>query len=91
MGDQAIHEILLGSRPVHQEFTLGRFDLVSGSDLPDARLAYKTHGQLNKAGDNCVLLPSYYTGTHASYEPWIGTGQVLDRSEERRVGKECPV
>lgn len=65
---------------MHQEITLGRFDLVSGSDLPDARLAYKTHGQLNRAGDNCVLLPSYYTGTHASYEPWIGTGQVLDPS-----------
>jgi homoserine O-acetyltransferase len=65
---------------VHQEFALGRFGLVSGSNLPAARLAYKTHGQLNRAGDNCILLPSYYTGTHASYEPWIGPDRALDPS-----------
>ena len=63
-----------------QEFALGRFGLVSGSNLPDARLAFQTHGTLNRAGDNCVLLPSYYTGTHASYEPWIGPGRALDPS-----------
>ena len=63
---------------MHQEFALGRFGLVSGLDLPDATLAYRTYGKLNEAGDNCVLLPSYYTGTHASYEPWIGPGRMLD-------------
>jgi homoserine O-acetyltransferase len=77
MGDQAVPEVLLGS-PVHQEFALGRFGLVSGLDLPDATLAYRTYGKLNEAGDNCVLLPSYYTGTHASYEPWIGPARMLD-------------
>lgn len=65
---------------MHQEFALGRFELVSGSNLPDARLAYRSYGTLNEAGDNCILLPSYYTGTHASYEPWIGAGQLLDPS-----------
>jgi len=77
MGDQALPEVLL-SGPVHQEFVLGRFGLVSGLDLPDAKLAYKTYGELNEARDNCILLPSYYTGTHASYEPWIGPGRMLD-------------
>ncbi|MBX0300909.1 alpha/beta fold hydrolase [Cryobacterium sp. 1639] len=62
---------------MHREFALGRFELVSGSNLPDATLAYQTHGVLNEAGDNCILLPSYYTGTHASYQPWIGPG-LLD-------------
>jgi homoserine O-acetyltransferase len=65
---------------VHKEYALGRFELASGSNLPSARLAYQTHGELNGAGDNCVLLPSYYTGTHASYEPWIGPGRLLDPS-----------
>jgi homoserine O-acetyltransferase len=41
-------------------------------------LAYATHGALNAAGDNCVLLPTYYTGTHDSYAPLIGPGRALD-------------
>jgi homoserine O-acetyltransferase len=41
-------------------------------------LAYDTYGTLNAAGDNCVLLPTYYTGTHASYARMIGPGRALD-------------
>ncbi|MET0354461.1 MAG: alpha/beta fold hydrolase, partial [Plantibacter flavus] len=63
---------------MHQVLDLGRFALESGADLPEARLAYTTQGALNADGDNAVLLPSYYTGTHASYEPWIGPGRALD-------------
>lgn len=65
---------------MHKVHSLGRFGLVSGSDLPQAELAYRTWGTLNDDGDNCVLLPSYYTGTHQSYEPWIGPGRMLDPS-----------
>jgi homoserine O-acetyltransferase len=42
------------------------------------RLAYATHGTLNEAGGNCVLLPTYYTGTDKSYLPMIGPGRALD-------------
>ncbi len=42
------------------------------------RLVYQTHGMLNDAGDNCVLVPTYYTGTHASYAAMIGPGRALD-------------
>lgn len=41
-------------------------------------LVYATWGTLNEEGDNAVLLPSYYTGTHASYAPLIGPGRALD-------------
>jgi homoserine O-acetyltransferase len=41
-------------------------------------LAYTTHGTLNAATDNCVLLPTYYTGTDKSYLPMIGPGRALD-------------
>ncbi|MET1132551.1 MAG: alpha/beta fold hydrolase [Aeromicrobium sp.] len=51
--------------------------LESGASLR-AELAYVTHGTLAPARDNVVLVPSYYTGTHESYEPWIGPGRVLD-------------
>jgi homoserine O-acetyltransferase len=66
---------------MHQVLDLGRFALESGADLPEARLAYTTHGVLNAAGDNAVLVPSYYTGTHASAEAWIGAGRALDPAE----------
>lgn len=42
------------------------------------RVAYRTYGALNLAGDNCVLVPSYYGGTDRSYLPMIGPGRVLD-------------
>lgn len=60
---------------------LGRFGLVSGSNLPSARLAYETHGNLNDDGSNCVLLPSYYTGTSSSYARWIGPGRLFDPAD----------
>jgi len=42
------------------------------------RLVYAAYGKLNQAGDNCVLLPTYYTGTHESYTKMIGPGRALD-------------
>ncbi|MDD6730502.1 MAG: alpha/beta fold hydrolase [Eggerthellaceae bacterium] len=41
-------------------------------------LAYETQGTLNAEGDNCVLLPGYYTSTCASYRPWIGAEGPFD-------------
>ncbi|MDD9875249.1 MAG: alpha/beta fold hydrolase [Gammaproteobacteria bacterium] len=57
---------------------LGEVELQSGATLPDARLAYKTYGKLNAAGDNAVLLPTFYTGTHRRNEGFFGAGRALD-------------
>jgi homoserine O-acetyltransferase len=57
---------------------LGDFALESGAVLANAALAFVTDGDLNAARDNAVLVPSYYSGTHASYTKWIGPGRVLD-------------
>lgn len=54
------------------------FVLESGAVLERAALAFVTDGELNAAGDNVVLVPSYYSGTHASYAKWIGPKRVLD-------------
>lgn len=62
----ALHRLALDSLP-----------LESGASLR-AELAYATHGTLAPSRDNVVLVPSYYTGTDRSYEPWIGPGRVLD-------------
>jgi homoserine O-acetyltransferase len=54
-----------------------RYVLRAGG-LENASLAYATWGALNAAGDNAVLLPSYYTGTHERYAALIGAGRALD-------------
>ena len=62
----------------HETFALGDVELRSGQVLKDAKLAYKTWGSLNAAGDNAVLIPTYYTGTHASNEAYFGPGRAID-------------
>jgi homoserine O-acetyltransferase len=64
----------------HEHFELGPFTLESGHTLPAARLAYRTHGRLNAAKDNAVLVPHMYSGTSASMEVLIGEGRALDPS-----------
>ena len=59
-------------------YALGDVPLQSGSTLKNARLAYTTYGTLNSAGDNVVLLPTFYTGTHLRNEPLFGKGRAID-------------
>lgn len=62
----------------HQVLALGDLPLELGGVLRDARLAYRTWGNLNAARDNCVVFPTYYTGTHDSNARIIGPGRALD-------------
>lgn len=64
----------------YELFELGEVALQRGGLLPDARLAYKTYGSLNAAGDNVVLLPTFYTGSHRRNEGYFGPGRALDPS-----------
>ncbi len=59
-------------------FDLGDVKLLSGSVLSDARLAYQTYGKLSSAGDNVVILPTFYTGTHSRNQGFFGRGRALD-------------
>jgi homoserine O-acetyltransferase len=62
----------------HHVFELGDLELESGAVLEDARLLYKTHGQLNEARDNAILYPHMYSGTPSSLESTIAPGRALD-------------
>jgi homoserine O-acetyltransferase len=64
--------------PHHKTYALGEVRLQSGETLRNARLAYATYGTLNAAGDNVVLLPTFYTGTHLRNEPLFGPGRAID-------------
>jgi homoserine acetyltransferase len=50
----------------YEVLELGDFPLASGEVLGGARRAYATYGRLNAARDNCIVFPTYYTGTHRS-------------------------
>ena len=62
----------------YQIYQLGDVALQSGAVLSDARLAYKTYGSLNPNGDNVVLMPTFYTGTHGRNEGFFGAGRAVD-------------
>ena len=64
--------------PDYDVFDLGAVTLQSGATLPDARLVYKTWGTLNGAGDNAIVMPTFYTGTHVRNEGYIRSAPALD-------------
>lgn len=59
-------------------FELGQLALQSGETLADARLVWRMIGKPDVQATNCILLPTYYTGTHRSYDAMIGPGRALD-------------
>ena len=64
--------------PDHEVFELGEVALQRGVTLPDARLAYRTYGSLAPGGDNVILMPTFYTGTHVRNEGFIRRVPALD-------------
>ncbi|MFT5502563.1 MAG: homoserine O-acetyltransferase [Gammaproteobacteria bacterium] len=62
----------------YSTFDLGEFELQSGAVVPGLQLAYKTYGALNSQGDNVVVLPTFYTGSHGRNEGFFGSGRAID-------------
>ena len=58
---------------------LGRFELEEGGVIPNLELAVATHGTLNEDRSNAVLIPTWFSGTHQTWEQvYIGPGRALD-------------
>ena len=49
--------------PPLQVAELGDFQLASGAVIRDARIGYRTAGELNADRSNAVLFPTWFTGT----------------------------
>ncbi len=64
----------------HRRHALGDITLQSGDILPAAVLAYQTYGTLNRAKNNAVLLPTFFTGDHVRNEGFFGAGRAIDPS-----------
>ena len=59
-------------------FDLGDLTLQSGEVLRDGKLAYKTHGALNRDKTNAILYPTQFGAQHNDVEWIIGPGHALD-------------
>lgn len=60
-------------------YSLGRFELEDGGVIPHLELAVSTHGELNAEKDNAILIPTWFSGTHQTWElAYIGPGRALD-------------
>src|SRR5450755_1775101 len=58
---------------------IGNLELEEGGTIPDCQLAVATHGMLNAAKDNAILIPTWYSGTNKIIEQvYIGQGRALD-------------
>ena len=53
--------------------------LTGGMTLPDAKLAYKTYGELNADRTNAIVYPTWYSGRHWDNEWLIGEGMAWTR------------
>lgn len=59
-------------------FDCGDIHLQCGSILPQAKLAFKTYGQLNRDRTNAILFPTWYASRHWQNEWLIGEERPLD-------------
>lgn len=62
----------------YELFDLGPFQLQSGVTLPQAKLAYKTYGELSPRKDNVIVFPGAYNALVAENEARIGGGSPID-------------
>ena len=58
---------------------IGNLELEEGGNVPDCQLAVATHGTLNAAKDNAILLLTWFSGTSKIMEQiYIGNGRAFD-------------
>src|SRR5699024_5839107 len=63
----------------YQLHSIGRFELEEGGVIEDLQLAVATYGTLNADKSNAILIPTWFSGTHATWEEvYIGPGRALD-------------
>jgi len=63
----------------YELYNIGTLELEDGGAIPGCQLAVATHGTLNAAKDNAILVPTWYSGTSKIMEQvYIGSGRALD-------------
>ena len=73
----------------YQVFDLGDVTLQHGATLRDAKLAYKTYGELNADKSNAIVYPTWYSGRHWDNEWLIGDGMAWIRPSTSSSFRTC--
>lgn len=66
------------NQPPHQQYRIGDFKLEGGEVIKDFSISYVTHGTLNAAKSNAVLMVTAISGNHHRLDFLIGPGKALD-------------
>jgi homoserine O-acetyltransferase/O-succinyltransferase len=66
--------------PPHQTYCMGDLKLESGQAIRDFCISYATHGTLNAAKSNAILMVTAIGGNHHRIDYLIGPGRALDPS-----------
>lgn len=62
--------------------SIGRFELEEGGVIPDLQLAVATWGELNDDKSNAILITTWFSGTHQTWDQvYVGEGRALDPSK----------
>jgi len=64
--------------PPHQLYQMGDLTLENGQVIRDFSISYVTHGTLNAAKSNAILMVTALTGNHHRLDFLIGPGKALD-------------
>ena len=67
--------------PPHQTYAMGDLKLESGEVIKDFGISYVTHGALNAAKSNAILMVTALTGNHHRLDFLIGPGKALDTNK----------
>jgi len=63
----------------YERISIGRFELEEGGVIDNCELAVATHGTLNEARDNAILVTTWYSGTsQVMNDVYIGSDKALD-------------
>ncbi|MBR0698043.1 alpha/beta fold hydrolase [Bradyrhizobium lablabi] len=65
-------------QPPHQLYNEGDLGLESGEAIKDFSISYVTHGTLNAAKSNAILMVTAISGNHHRLDFMIGPGKALD-------------
>jgi homoserine O-acetyltransferase/O-succinyltransferase len=65
-------------QPAHQMAYLGDLQLEGGGVIKNLRMSYVTHGELNAAKDNAILVLQGFGANHHGLDHLIGPGQAFD-------------
>jgi homoserine O-acetyltransferase/O-succinyltransferase len=63
---------------VQQIANLGTCRLVSGAEIQNCRIGYRTWGTLNADRSNAILFPTWFSGTSAQLADSVGADKLVD-------------